>query len=364
VGNSIIIADLQSHSLGGHFRIWLNRTLQEAVKSFDQVSVYVADEISVPDLSLFARSNQKRIVIHQIPAIYNSRRFIGDILGVIADHNAGESHSSASAPIFLMWAQQYIERDLIFPPLKSRMPWKRKSFFHRPWASLTSVSSVAHGAGDIPDMEQRIHKEVHREPYCDTIFLWDKFAVDKLGGKYRYLPNVAHTEADPAWEMIHGGPLTVGSVGELWGYRSINLLADILAEEADVRGYAAGAQKMDSYSSDALKLFNAKNDSFTLEEGFIRDSSILNSKIRKLDAFVLGRPLVTVDSPSWVASLIREEGVGVFWKRGKGCLAADLRSWNEGGGIERAIQTAHRLSDQAGLEAAYTEMFHRLKSAP
>ena len=74
----------------------------------------------------------------------------------------------------------------------------------------------------------------------------------------------------------------------------------------------------------------------------------------------MGRPLVSPDSPSWVASLIREHGVGVFWEPGTNSLAADLRSWFDSGGSKRAVAVAQQLNDKEGLESAYVKMFERL----
>jgi hypothetical protein len=55
--------------------------------------------------------------------------------------------------------------------------------------------------------------------------------------------------------------------------------------------------------------------------------------------------------------------VGVFWQKGRGSLRADLRAWFESGGPARSKALAEKLSDQAGMEAAFAEMFRRLKEA-
>lgn len=382
VSSSLIIADLQSHSLGGHFAIWMERTIQDASKHFDSLHIYVADELSKPNHQILRELGSCDLTVTLIPEIYGQKIFCGDILGVLADHHAA-SRGGQRSPIFLMWAQQYLERDLIFPPLSgmiSWLPWRRKSRFESPWASLTSVSSVAHGTEDIPLMEKRIHEAVSTDFLCEGVLLWDDYAVRKLGDKYLYLPDVEPIEGDEGWRMPESEPLTIGSVGQLWGYRSINLLAEILAQESAVQGYVSGVLKPDSYSPEARNLTEGR-ERLVCEEGFIPDDRELNHRLKKLDAFVidsrsykcpsglgiramaLGRPVVTIDSPSWIANLVHERGVGVFWKEGDVPLAKKLCDWYDSGGSLRAIETARQLSDPAGMAAAYAGLFKRLKKS-
>lgn len=380
MGRSLLIADLQSHSLGGHFALWMERTIREAAKHFDSLHIYVADEISRPNHQLLQELRCRNLTVTLIPEVYRQGRFYGDILGVLADHHAA-SHGGQRAPIFLMWAQQYLERDLIFPPrcgLTDWLPWKKRVRFSSTWGTMTSVSSVAHGAEDIPLMERRVHEEVQAEPCCEGILLWDDYAVRKLGGKYLYLPDVEPLTSDDAWRMPKSGKIIVGSVGQLWGYRSINLLAEILAQESALQGYLSGVLKPESYSPEAIRLTEG-SDRLVCEEGFVSDDRELNQRLKKMDAFVMdsrtykcpsglgiramamGRPVISIDSPSWIASLIREMGVGVFWQKGEGNLPEKLREWYDSGGSRRSVEAAQQLSDPRGLERAYAELFSRLK---
>lgn len=374
------IIDLQSHSLGGHFGIWLNRTLGQAVKHFDNISVYVADEISKPDLSQLAGEDQRRVKTHLIPLIYASNQYLGDILGVISCHHARLNTDAQLAPVFLMWAQQFIERDLIFPPMRSWMPWKKQLSFNEPWATMTSVSSVRYDPSSAPEMEIRIHETVNREKNCIGALLWDEYSVRGLGGKYCYLPDVEPCEKDHGWSFPDCGAITLGSVGQLWGGRSVNLLAEIMDCESDFQGYLGGVLKPRSYTERAGLLIN-EGRRFTLEEGFVESDEELNRRLRKLDAFVIdsrtykcpsglairamamGRPIVTMDSPSWIANLIQEHGVGVFWDQQGGSLGMKLREWYHSGGSQRSIAAAERLSDHLGMEQAFSNMFGRLKQA-
>ena len=377
--SSIIIADLQPSNLGGHFAAWLNISVREGLKHFDMISVYVADAFSIPKLSDLSIADQSRVSIYQIPPIHRRKMWCGDILGVISRHHSSQNRDKSIAPIFLMWAQQYIERDLIYPPYKSWIPWRRQERFDLPWGSLTSVSSVAHQSKKLPQMEIRIHEEVMTNPYCQAVFTWDEYAANKYSAKYIYLPNVEALESDETWMMPMNSRITLGTVGQLWGYRSMNLMAEISSSEPDIICYVGGVLKYDSYSPDTIKMLKRVDGTFILEEGYVDDDSILNQRIRKIDAFVIdsrsykcpsglairamamGRPLVTIDSPSWIASKIREEGVGVFWVKSNKALADDLRKWYASGGYKRSINSAHKLSDKTKLEVAYTEMFTRLR---
>ncbi len=377
---TLIIADLQSHSLGGHFGLWLNRTVAEALRHFEKVTVYVADKMSLPELSMLPPSEQRRLQTFLIPEIYQQRKLCGDILGVISRHHTSLIPEAPEAAVFLMWAQQFIERDLIFPPMRSWLPWKKPLSFDSPWSTMTSVSSVSHDSPTAPEMERRIHDMSGVEKNCVEALLWDEYAVRGLGGKYAYLPDVEPCEADPNWNFPESDPITLGSVGQLWGGRSVNLLADILQSENDFLGYLGGVLKPDSYTESAALLIN-KRERITVEEGFVESDEELNQRLRRVDAFVIdahtykcpsglairamamGRPIVTVDSPSWIANLIKEQGGGVFWDRDNSSLESKLRDWSNSGGAQRSIATARMLSDQEGMENAFARVFQRLKKS-
>jgi glycosyltransferase involved in cell wall biosynthesis len=159
----------------------------------------------------------------------------------------------------------------------------------------------------------------------------------------------------------------------------MNLMAEIMQSDREIKGYVGGVFKWDSFTSETAAFFSNEKLRLTLEEGFAKDDLQLNQRLRKLDAFVLdsrsykcpsglgiramamGRPIIALDSPSWIATLIREEGVGIFWRPGEGNLTESLRAWSASGGSFRSMETARRLSDQRGLEAAYSTMFERLK---
>jgi len=358
----------------------LNRTLAAALKNFDHVAVYVADEISLPDISLIPNSDRKRFQTFLIPEIYQQSKFCGDILGVISRHHASLFPKASDSPVFLMWAQQFIERDLIFPPVRSWIPWKKPVPFDSPWATMTSVSSVCHDRQNAPDMECRIHEMICVEDNCVEALLWDEYAVQSLGGKYSYLPDFEPSEADPDWNFPESDLITLGSVGQLWGGRSVNLLTELLESETDFQGYLGGVLKPDSYTEGAVLMINEAKR-ITVDEGFVEVDEGLNQRLRRVDAFVIdsrtykcpsglairamamGRPIVAVDSPSWIANLIKEDGVGVFWDRGNCSLEGKLRDWAHSGGAQRSVTAAQRLSDQRGMENAFARVFKRLKEA-
>jgi len=70
-----------------------------------------------------------------------------------------------------------------------------------------------------------------------------------------------------------------------------------------------------------------------------------------------------VESPSWIANLIKEYGVGVFWNEGKANLESNLREWSNSGGSDCSIAAARKLNDHEGMERAFEEIFNRLKEA-
>ncbi len=380
---SLIVADLQSHALGGHFATWFGYTLREAGKHFEHLKVYVADEVSRPSRNLL-ETIPAQVSVSLIPEIYKQYRSHGNILGVLAQHHAEESgQSTEETPLFLMWAQQFLEQDQIFPPrrrLRDRLRWSCPARFCAPWGTMTSVSSVAHHAEEIPEMERRIHEMAKEEKKCVGVLLWDEYAVKSLGGKYLYLPDVESCEGDPLWKFPIEGRITLGSVGQLWGGRSVNLLAEILEHETGLMGYLGGVFKPHSYTERAVRMIN-EGKRVTVDKGFVERDEELNQRLRRVDAFVIdsrtykcpsgltiramamGRPIVAVDSPSWIANLIREQGIGVFWDRDSCSLESKLREWSDSGGSQRSIASAKKLSDQVGMEKAFAEILARLKEA-
>jgi hypothetical protein len=382
---NLILVDLQSHSLGGHFKTWMNRTLAEALEYFDSVALYVADDFSRPDTELLG-ARQKNVSTFLIPEVYSAKNHVGDILSVICKH-AGKVHSDfKAAPVFVMWAQQFLERDLIYPPLSSWNPFRRVSAFQKPWGSMTSISSIVFDPATAHPTEKAVHEMLQSDSCCRGVFLWDEFSAEKYPEKYIYLPNVEETIADPTWRMPMDTPPQIGSVGQLWGYRSVNLLEQVLSSENGLKGYLGGVLMWHSscvdYSAQAIDMLKRPDSSsLTLEEGFLEKDTELNERLRKCDAFLIdgrtykcpsglgiramamGRPLVSPDSPSWVSSLISRYGVGVFWKPEKKSLAADLRAWFDSGGPKRAVEVAQKLNDYAGLKKSYVEMFDRLCAA-
>lgn len=245
---------------------------------------------------------------------------------------------------------------------------------------MTSVSSVSHDPKSAPEMERRIHEMISAGKNCIGALLWDEYAVKRFGGKYCYLPDVESCEADPNWRLAEGEPITIGSVGQLWGGRSVNLLTEILDSEKGFRGYLGGVLKPDSYTKRAALLIQAR-EGIHVEEGFVETDGALNQRLRKLDAFVIdsrtykcpsglairamamGRPIISMDSPSWIANLIKEYGVGVFWREGVGSLDKELREWAASGGSDLSVAAAGRLSDNRGMKEAFGEIFDRLKQA-
>lgn len=378
----LILVDLQSHSLGGHFKTWMNRTLCEALDYFDSIALYIADDYSRPDLSVL-ESCKKRVSTFLIPEVHSGISYVGDVLSVICKHAGKVNSDFNAAPVFVMWAQQYLERDLIYPPLSSWNPFRRVSAFEKPWGSMTSISSIVFDPATAHPTEKAVHEMLQSNSCCRGVFLWDEFSAEKYPEKYIYLPNVEETIEDPHWKMPRDRPIQIGSVGQLWGYRSVNLLADVLSSEQGLKGYLGGVLMWHStcvdYSVKAGDMLKQPDSNFLmLEEGFVEKDSELNERLRMLDGFLIdgrtykcpsglgiramamGRPLVSPDSPSWAASLIRERGVGVFWNPDKKSLASDLRAWFENGGSMRSIEAAQKLNDARGLKAAYKEMFDRL----
>jgi len=381
-GGSIVITDLQPHGKGGHFATWLRRTILEAQKHWSNVLLYTVDTLPPEDLALCGTVNAsvRNVTIREVHA---ASRFKGDILGVLARHQETTFPDLGKPPFFVMWAQQHTERAKLHRQRWFRRLPKRKTEFDRPWGSLFSLSTLVYEdpQANTHPLEARLKMTIDQDSSCSGIMVWDENAAAQFHPKCIHLPDVEVLLGDDLWSgPINRSPV-LGSVGQLWGYRSMNLLAQILESEPEIHGFAAGSLFPKSYSKSAKRMVSRQGERFSLERGFVPDDAALHKAICRMDGFVLdsrsykapsglairamaaGRPIVTIDRDSWIARHVKSSGVGVFWQKGRGSLHADLREWFESGGPARSKALAGKLSDQAGMEAAFAEMFRRLKEA-
>ena len=379
---SIVIADLQPHGKGGHFATWLHRTILEAHRHWRNILLYTVDALPPEDLALCGTKGAvvRNVTIREVHA---SSRFKGDILGVLARHQETAFPDLGAPPFFVMWAQQHLERTRLHRQRWFRRLHKRKTTFDRQWGSLFSLSTIFYDdpRAKTHPLEVRLKRTIDQDHSCSGILVWDENAAAQFQPKCIYLPDVEVLLRDDSYSGPANHSPVLGSVGQLWGYRSMNLLAEIIEAERGVRGFAAGAVFPKSYSKLAKQMIKRQGDRFCLEQGFVPDDESLHQAICRMDAFVLdsrsykapsglairamaaGRPIVTIDSDSWITRHVKSNGVGVFWQKGRSSLQADLREWFENGGPARSKALAAKLSDQAGMEAAFAEMFRRLKAA-
>ena len=377
---ALIIADLQPHSLGGHFKTWLDHTLNEASEFYSHIAVWVADKESLPEAGGF--KNSRNVNIHQfvISEYYARTKYCGDILSLFCKLSSQSDPAFEGAPVFVMWAQQFLERGALFPPKKSWNPFRRLPKFNRPWGSLTSVSSVAFELESPNATEKSVHEMIQTDDSCRGVFLWDKYTAQKLNfkNKYIYLPNIEKMDLSDAKNRSIDH-VVIGSVGQLWGARSVNLLAEILKSQTECHGYLGGVFKRHSYTELAKDMLdNPLKFRLATDEGYLADEFELNKRIARMDAFLIdsrtykcpsglgiramgmGRPLIAFDSPSWTAEVIKEFGVGVFFNPFQKDLSKDIKNWYLKGGSKRAVEFAKQTNDFEGLKKSYSTMFKRL----
>ena len=380
--NALVIVDLQHHAKGGHFATWLRYAVAEARKHWQALIIYTADSVQKVDLSTHSTS---AVSIQQfsVADVHKFTPYKGDILGVLARHQEEILPHCGTPPFFVLWAQQYAERTKLHRQRWFHRLSKRKTTFNRPWGSLFSLSSLVYDdtcARPHP-MESKVGQILNADSSCVGMLVWDENVARHYAQRCIYVPDVEELYDDETWALSVERPIVLGSVGQLWGYRSMNLLAELLEHEPEVHGYAAGAPFPESYSRAAWSMATEKSPRFCFQPGFLPGDEGLRHALARLDGFVIdsrtykvpsglairamsmGRPIVTIDRDSWIARHIKSNGVGVFWQKGRGSLEADLREWFESGGPARSKALAAKLSDQAGMEAAFAEMFRRLKAA-
>jgi glycosyltransferase involved in cell wall biosynthesis len=382
MSKSLVLVDLQHHAEGGHFATWLRKALTEACKYWPRIVIYTADSFSMSDLAI-PKAYEEQVDYFSIRRVHNESQHKGDILGVLARHQEKYFPEMGKPPFFIMWAQQHAARGRLHRERWFRRMLKQTTSFDRIWGSLFSLSSLVYDdpMGKPHPLEHKVSQTVKSDSSCVGMLVWDENAARHFGEKCIYLPDVEEICGDDNWSFLDSKPVVLGSVGQLWGYRSINMLAEILESEPEVSGFAAGSLFFDSYSKKAKRMIMGKSGGLSLERGFIPDDVGLRRALARLDAFVIdsrtykvpsglairamsmGRPIVTIDRDSWIARHIKSSGVGVFWQKGRGSLRAELREWFESGGPARSKALAGKLSDQAGMEAAFAEMFRRLKEA-
>jgi glycosyltransferase involved in cell wall biosynthesis len=377
---SLIIVDLLPHSSGGHFRVWLERTLLEAARHHDDIVAYLGEDSDAGSLDPECHRTSARIAFHDVRKVRSVFDGGSRIFAAITAHQRRRHRGLGEPPVLVMWGEHLLNQDVHFPPARRWWSPGSSAPFNRPWGTFFSFASLAYDGAPPHEQESRLHQLIGADDLCRGAFCWDAVVARQLGGKLIYLPNVEDLMDDPGWRVPETRGLVLGSVGQLWGYRSVNLLAEMVGREAGVSFFAAGQLFPDSYSPEAAAMTATPPPNWRIEPGRLPDEAALNERLRGLDGFVLdsrtykvpsglairamalGRPLVSLPDDSWAARHITEDGIGVFWERGAGNLARLLREWSAGGGPDRARRLACRLSDRAGLGAAYAEMFRRLSS--
>jgi glycosyltransferase involved in cell wall biosynthesis len=363
---ALAIVDFEPARRGGHFREWSAIIARAASQSVDCVGVYVADFDSIP------------IEISNTP--YDSRTtadiFLFDLETVLPAYLQGAPNASKlsyiathlvdcsrcdSAAAFVLWAF-----DLSMQNIPSPVPWGGIGVLSA-WARHVSTDSTP--------LESDLYSFARKDRHCRALLVWDKFVSEmnlisrdsrprEAESKVYYLPDLEEVSISACDYVPRGGPLTVGLVGVLWGYRGVNLLAGILEHNEDMQGLIAGQPKPESYSTSADDLL-AKGRIGLGETERRMSNAEFNEAIAELDALVLdaraypppsgvalralacGRCLIASEGPSWTNDVIARYQCGLIVDPSRlNGLSERVRLFYESGGSERCIRAARDLMNQ------------------
>jgi len=377
---ALAIVDFEPSRRGGHFREWSAIIARAASQCVDCIGVYVADFDSIPieisDTSYDPKTTAdifffdlETVLPAHLKCAPNASR-----LTYIVNHLVNCSRCEDAAA-FVLWAF-----DLSMQNIPSTVPWGGIGVLSA-WARNVSTDST--------QLESDLYSFAGNDEHCRVLLVWDKFVseMDLISRdsrpsdakcKVRYLPDMEDVAVSPCDYAPRTGPLAVGLVGVLWGYRGVDLLAGILEHNEDIQGLLAGQLKLETYSILAADL---------LAKGRIRlgqtekrmSNAEFNQAIAELDALVLdarsypppsgvalralayGRCLIASEGPSWTNDVIARYQCGLIVDplRLDG-LSERVRLFYESGGSERCIRAARDLMGQDEFDKCVGQALDRL----
>lgn len=357
---ALAIVDYYPTSRGGHFHSWFEKIIRCAMHHVDFIGVYASGHSSMPlgiTSELTFKNTDPDVVFFDIEQLFLPPRIYSNTskLNLLASHIANFS-ACDNVAVFVMWSFDLLD-SFEEPAI--------------PWSGIGVLSALGRNIKtDSYDHESRLLDLVEKNTFCKNLLLWDSYIVDsKISSKSIFIPdieNIKQSENPPNISKIDHRK--IGLVGQLWGYRGVDLLIQIIACNPDVSGLLSGVLKQDSLSNEALEYIKHKPLNLTINNKFYETDCEVNSEISKLGALVidgekypcpsgialramsLGRCVISSRGSSWINDVINEYNCGLIVDSSHFKNLHELISaFYDNGGSFRASEAAKILMNEEKL---------------
>jgi hypothetical protein len=215
------------------------------------------------------------------------------------------------------------------------------------WSVTASISELWNSN----QKDSRVFKMLSQLNDCRslrTVFVFDDLLIKKLNFRnicFTSIPQYENLELDSIKRLCCSLPnsakITIGIVGQLYGYRGVNNLISIVSKNRGLRIFLWGQERwqtVDPFKRFVLTFLVGKKQKFLLDKHLASDAD-LNHAFTHLDALYIDG--VNYPSPSGIAVRARNFGLPVLVEDGESYLKA--KSSMDGGIIvERFVRMSQR----------------------
>lgn len=203
------------------------------------------------------------------------------------------------------------------------------------WSVTASISELWNSN----DKDSRVFKMLSQLDECKslrTVFVFDDLLIKNLNFNnilFTPIPQYENLEIDTmkreCCSMPNSSKITIGIVGQLYGYRGVDNLISIVSRNRKLRIFLWGQERWNTVNPIkrfVLSSLIGKERKFLLDKHFANDAQ-LNHAFTHLDALYLDG--TNYPSPSGIAVRARNLGIPVLVEDGKSYLKA--KSLTDGG---------------------------------
>ena len=224
------------------------------------------------------------------------------------------------------------------------------------WSVTASISELWNSNQE----DSRVFKLLSQLNDCKalrTVFVFDELLIKKLNFSnlhFTPIPQYENLELDsierPCCSLQNSSKITIGIVGQLYGYRGVNNLISIVSRNRGLRIFLWGQERWRSvkpFNRFVFSFFIGKKRKFLLDK-YVASDAELNHAFTHLDALYIDG--TSYPSPSGIAVRARNFGLPVLVEDGESYLKA--KSSMDGGIV---VERFRRMSQKRITEAIKIE---------
>lgn len=356
---ALAIVDYYPTERGGHFHSWFEKIVRCAIPYVDFVGVYASGHHSMPlsiTSELTFQELDSDVVFFDIEQLFLSLKTYSNTskMNLIASHIANFSGCDNVA-IFVMWSFDLLD-SFEEPAI--------------PWSGIGVLSALGRNIKtDSYHHENKLLDLVEKNTFCKNLLLWDSYIVDsKISSKSIFMPDIENIKPSEPLSHITKDAYQIGLVGQLWGYRGVDLLIQIITCNPNFSGLLSGVLKENSLSNEAHEYIKSEAKNLKINNKYHATDDEINFEISKLAALVidgerypcpsgialramcLGRCIISSRGPSWINDVIKEYNCGLIVESSNfKNLHKLISEFYDNGGSFRASEAAKILMNEEKL---------------